>query len=273
MLKINLCRTIQEMPPVQCYIVAKSNHFWTPIFSCVKSNLFRTIIIGPPFWSSGSFQDPLSNMTWQICQQLTTAHLVNKTLATAKCQTPGTKLYIRRAPSESQCRKRESRREVKRETHSRSLCSDPDARKSCPAKAKSCKNRCLTHTGAIPSAKQDMNQKVIQINLTDPSIYMLDPLSYTNIQMMNIQLPVQYTNQRMNILIDYQCTPMPTFSPPCNTEDTPPIPCPRSSRTHPILLPRPSKVINNNSNSQKPTTGDCQKLTQRTVVLHTPTAT
>ena len=45
-------------------------------------------------------------MAWQIYQDLTTAHLINKTLAVAKCQTPGTKLYIRTAPSESKCIKR-----------------------------------------------------------------------------------------------------------------------------------------------------------------------
>ena len=47
-----------------------------------------------------------------------------------------------------------------------------------------------------------------------------------------------------HVPMDYQCTTMPTPSPPCNMEYTikPPTPHPRRSRTHPILLPRPSKV-------------------------------
>ena len=74
-------------------------------------------------------------------------------------------------------------------------------------------------------------------------------------------------------LMDYHCTPMPTFSSPCNMEDTvstSPIPCPRCSKTHPTPLPRALKVINNSrlkpdTNNTKPARRNCQKEVQKEV--------
>ena len=69
-------------------------------------------------------------------------------------------------------------------------------------------------------------------------------------------------------LMDYYCTPMPTFSSPCNMEDTvstPPTPHPRCLKTYLILLPRPSKVVNNNTNSLQPAAGNCQMSIHREV--------
>ena len=151
------------MPPVQDHICVKKHHFRTPISSCVKIKPFQDHHFRSPISRCVKiqpFQDLPCNMAWQICQQLTTANLINKTLVAAKYQTPGTKLYIRTAPLESKCIKKEPRREFKSQTLSRSPSSDSDNRQSCPVKTKSCRSRSPnpTHTGT-PPATQDTSQK------------------------------------------------------------------------------------------------------------------
>ena len=71
--------------------------------------------------------------------------------------------------------------------------------------------------------------------------------------------------------MDYQCTPMPPPSSPCNMEYTitAPTPHPRRSKTCPIYLPRPSKANNNNTIRQETTEADCQMSTQRKVPAKT----
>ena len=126
-------------------------------------------------------------MVWKIFQQLATANEINNSLALAKCNIQGSKLYIRTAPSEGRCTKREPRREPKGQTCSRSPSSDPDNRQSCSVKANSCRNRCPTptHKGAtktkMSSTTQDMSHIVKQKNHTQQGIYTFDQLRYTNI--------------------------------------------------------------------------------------------
>ena len=118
-MKQPITRPIQGMPPV-----LKINHYRTieenaPCSGlyCVKKQPFQDLtfqLCDIPTFQDHHFRTPLFNMAWQIFQHLTTANLINKTLAVAKCHIAGTKLYIRTAPSESKCIKREPRKRTQR---------------------------------------------------------------------------------------------------------------------------------------------------------------
>ena len=68
------------MPP--CKNQPFQDHFFqTPLFFCYSLDL-----------------DPNFNMVWQVNKQLTAINIINATLALAKCQTPGSRLYIKEGP-------------------------------------------------------------------------------------------------------------------------------------------------------------------------------
>ena len=96
----------------------------------------------PPCLCYSSVQDPHFNIAWQINKQLTTVNIINAALALVKCQAPGSKLYIKAAPSQSKSIENETKGQYKGFKHSRSPISDTDDRQSCPVKARSCINRC-----------------------------------------------------------------------------------------------------------------------------------
>ena len=86
-----------------------------------------------------------------------------------------------------------------------------------------------------------------------------------------IQSPVQYPSQRMNIpswITSAPQYPLSVHPATWKIVSNPPKTCPRCSKIHPTCLPRPSKVVNN-TNSLEPATENCQKRVQEKVPWHT----
>ena len=104
-------------------------------------------------------------MVWQVNKQLTTVNVINATLDLAKCQTPGSKLYIKEAPPQHRGMENEVNSGCK---HCRSPRSDTDDRQSHPVKARSCKNRCPTptHTSITPSICANLIQQIQKVIMT-----------------------------------------------------------------------------------------------------------
>ena len=72
-------------------------------------------------------------MAWQINKHFTTVNIINAALALAKCQAPGSKLYIKAVPSQSKGTENETKGEHKGFKCSRSLNNDTDDRTIMPS--------------------------------------------------------------------------------------------------------------------------------------------
>ena len=131
-------------------------------------------------------------------------------------------------------------REPKSLKCSRSPSSDAEDRQSCTAKASSFKNRCNTpnphrcntyiHVRYESESDSDLEEPYIprHFHMGSTKLYQH---SDTNTDDAHSQLGL--SSEDKHSLMDYQCTPMPTFSPPCNMKETiiPPTPHPRCSGT------------------------------------------
>ena len=198
--------------------------------------------------SEPAFQDPL-NMAWKICQQLTTVNKINKTLAITKDQFPGTKLYIKSAPSIYQSTERKPIREPKGLKHSRTPISDAEDRQSHPIKASSCKNRCPhlhRHNTCIHVRYESESDNELEEPYIPRCFHMgsIKLYQHSDTNTDDEYLQSDTSSEDEHSLMDYQSTSMPTFSPPCNMKER--------------VTPH-NHVQEAQGHDQNPTATECQK--------------
>ena len=272
-------RTHWRKCPHSGLFVWKSNHCRTFISVCVKIQPFQ----------DHHFRTPL-NMAWQIFQQLTTAKNINKSLALAKCHISGTKLYIKTSPLQGRWTKRESIREPRGQSHSRSPSSDSNSRQACPVNVNSCRNRCPTptHTGTTETKISNKHEAWVRqwdrwITHNKAFTHWIKwdtPTSWHNhlwFKWWTISVRYRFHHQLHNQIWWWTFSHGLPVHPYAHSQSSPQHRRWSHYPTTPNILkdipytplPRPSKVINN-TKSPKPATVNCKKSVQRKLPPHTP---